>query len=76
MSPENFCYWLQGYFEIGKEETLTKEQVEEIKNHLHLVFLKLTPTVEIKPILINTQLWEDIKKSNDNLPIKPYTITC
>lgn len=43
MDHLQFCYWLQGYFEIGKPETLDKEQVQEIKNHLALVFRKVTP---------------------------------
>ncbi len=38
ITPINFCYWLQGYFEIGKTNQLTEEQVLEIKDHLHHVF--------------------------------------
>lgn len=45
MSPENFCYFLQGYFEISKSNTLTELQVQEIKNHLDLVFKKVTPNL-------------------------------
>lgn len=48
MTPENFCYWLQGYFEINQHNgrvILTSEQVDEIKNHLQLVFTKVTPTL-------------------------------
>lgn len=37
MTPENFCYWLQGYFEIGTESSLTEQQVNEIKSRLKLV---------------------------------------
>jgi hypothetical protein len=47
MTPENFTYWLKGYFEISKSRELSPEQVEEIKNHLDLVFEKVTPYVEI-----------------------------
>jgi len=43
MTPEQFCYWLQGHLEISKTKTLTGKQVEEIKNHLALVFKKVTP---------------------------------
>lgn len=43
MTPENFCYWLQGFFEISKATEMTDLQVEEIKNHLQLVFKKETP---------------------------------
>lgn len=41
MTPVNFCYWLQGFFEISevdKEITLTPEQVKMIRAHLNLVF--------------------------------------
>lgn len=47
MSPENFCYWLQGYFEIVKHidhrEGLSKEAVQVIEDHLKEVFDKRTP---------------------------------
>lgn len=41
MTPANFCYWMQGFFEItevDKEITLTPEQVKMIRAHLNLVF--------------------------------------
>jgi hypothetical protein len=43
MKAVEFCYWLQGYFEIqGKAEqrgtTLVQAQVEDIQKHLALVF--------------------------------------
>lgn len=40
MKTRDFCYWLQGFFEISgtKLETLTEEQVKMIKSHLKLVF--------------------------------------
>lgn len=41
MTPENFTYWLQGFAEIC-EQTPTKEQWEIIKEHLNLVFNKIT----------------------------------
>jgi hypothetical protein len=43
MTAENFAYWLQGFFEVSQADELTKEQVQEIKNHLELVFNKVTP---------------------------------
>lgn len=45
MTPENFCYWLQGFFEIADPKELTPEQLQEVKNHLSLVFNKVTPIV-------------------------------
>ena len=45
MSPENFCYWLQGWLEIQDPKQITEPQIKEIQNHLDLVFTKVTPTV-------------------------------
>jgi len=39
MKAIEFCYWLQGYFEIlEKNKPLTAEQAKVIKQHLQLVF--------------------------------------
>ena len=39
MNSIDFCYWLQGYFEISEETPqLSPKQIEIIKNHLNLVF--------------------------------------
>lgn len=45
MTSRDFCYWLQGYFEIREGEstvptdkTLSHHQVLTIKNHLAMVF--------------------------------------
>lgn len=42
MTPVNFCYFLQGFFEISEAEneeiSLTPEQVKMIRAHLNLVF--------------------------------------
>ncbi len=38
MTSRDFCYWLQGLFELKNPESLNKEQTKQIKNHLKLVF--------------------------------------
>ena len=38
MNSIDFCYWLQGHFEISETTELNEKQVEIIKNHLNLVF--------------------------------------
>ena len=39
MKSSEFCYWLQGFFELSdKQFDLTTSQVNIIKNHLNLVF--------------------------------------
>lgn len=37
MDSTNFCYWLQGYFEIARPVIIPMEKLEEIRNHLELV---------------------------------------
>jgi hypothetical protein len=44
MSPENFIYWLQGFYELTPEDKLTP-QMRIIKEHLALVFNKVTPDI-------------------------------
>lgn len=43
MSPENFCYWLQGFAEIAQNDTLSEKEWTIVKDHLSLVFDKKTP---------------------------------
>lgn len=43
MNPEQFCYWLKGYCELTQDNP-TPEQWKSIKEHLNLVFAKVTPT--------------------------------
>lgn len=42
MKSRDFCYWVQGYFEIlapaANSAALSAEQVQVIKNHLNMVF--------------------------------------
>ena len=43
MTPRDFCYWLQGFFEISEAgsarvEDLDSKEVEMIKTHLGYVF--------------------------------------
>ncbi|TXH08532.1 MAG: hypothetical protein E6R04_10565 [Spirochaetes bacterium] len=45
-NPTAFVFWLQGFFEISGSTTLNQEQVEVIKDHLKLVFDKVTPSHE------------------------------
>ena len=46
MTAENFAFWLQGYFELGGEN-LSPQQVQVIKDHLALVFNKVTPSYDL-----------------------------
>lgn len=50
MTPEQFCYWLQGRAELDPVPP-TPEQWQSIREHLDLVFDKVTPPIELKPPL-------------------------
>ena len=40
MKSSEFCYWLQGYFELSSGgQGLSQEQVDTVKRHLALVFV-------------------------------------
>lgn len=45
-TPEDFCHWLQGFFELRDEEPvsagLSAVQTKIIREHLALVFTKVT----------------------------------
>lgn len=38
MKGIEFCYWLNGFFDLSETDELTEEQVQVIKKHLALVF--------------------------------------
>lgn len=41
MTPESFCYWLQGFFEMHEGKVkLSSKQIRMIRDHLDLVFEK------------------------------------
>ena len=42
MTPEQFCYWLQGFAELNGEQP-TQEQWKAIRDHLQTVYHKVTP---------------------------------
>jgi hypothetical protein len=45
MSPKQFAYWLQGYAELNHGPP-SEEQWQSIREHLALVFKKVTPEIE------------------------------
>lgn len=38
MTSRDFCFWLQGFFEVSGEPKLNEAQVEIVRKHLDLVF--------------------------------------
>lgn len=40
MKSRDFCYWLQGFFELrDSDQAVTASQSESIKEHLNMVFI-------------------------------------
>jgi uncharacterized protein YfkK (UPF0435 family) len=39
MKAVEFCYWLQGLFELQEPDTLNERQTKLIKAHLNMVFV-------------------------------------
>lgn len=39
MKSVEFCYWLQGMFELSEPKELSAEQTDLIKKHLAMVFV-------------------------------------
>ena len=83
MTAEQFTYWLQGYLEIENPDNIPLNQTQIIKDHLNLVFNKVTPDRETTPTTpgvtgpYTTPLtpildWDPYKPSQTN----PYTINC
>jgi len=45
MHSRDFCYWLQGHFEMNSDDRLSTDQIRIIKNHLNLVFTNITSDI-------------------------------
>lgn len=74
MTPENFCYWLQGYMELTAPGMINSDQRKVIEEHLKLVFKKETPTYKRDPNIAPAKypfVYEEIfkpEKDENNLP--------
>ncbi len=56
MNSEQFAYWLQGFLEVANPKTLNETETAMIKEHLQLVFKKVTgPTSIVQTFPWNPQ---------------------
>jgi len=61
MTSRDFCYWLQGFFELSDQQgPLTLEQKHMIKNHLAMVFVH-----EIDPSFGDKKKQEELTKTHN-----------
>lgn len=47
MTERDFCFWLQGFVELTRGQTPDPAQWKAIREHLELVFKKVTPPVSM-----------------------------
>lgn len=67
MTPEQFCYWLRGHFELGDLHVLTEKQVIKIKAHLDSVFdNKIDSIPLLEDVVSNEEIFKKIKRSIKN----------
>lgn len=61
MTSRDFCYWLQGYFEVANPQQLSVAEVNQVKKHLALVFKH-----EIDPSYPNQEALNEIHNSGSS----------
>lgn len=72
MKATEFCYWLQGFFEISDEtKFLDEKKVQIIRNHLNLVFKH-----EIDPSYGDKKVQKELQEIHDNVSFDNLTIRC
>ena len=71
MTPEQFTYWLQGFSELNKQPP-TDLQWRIIRDHLALVFNKVTPTYHNSNIPVTNIRPMSVQPEWDNSPLNPY----
>ena len=84
MTPQEFCYWLQGYFEITREDNsssakgLTVDQMRVLKNHLALVFKhSIDPQAGNEAVQnVLNDIHSENKPGVTRPPSKPVTYRC
>ena len=73
MTSRDFCYWLQGYFEINGAGSvpMSASQVDQVRKHLALVFKH-----EIDPSAGPIEHQAELSDIHDRPPISPTATYC
>lgn len=67
MTSRDFCYWLQGLFELGYPNSLDAHQVRLIKKHLNMVFYhEIDPSFPAEQQARLTALHRDTSEDDDD----------
>lgn len=89
MTPEQFCYWLQGFAELSADAPPSPAQWKSICEHIATVFKKVTPPVvsqkdfedQIRRVVDRdtktADAWPPLTYTSPfTLGDKPLTVTC
>jgi hypothetical protein len=71
MKSRDFCFWLQGYFELTGIGELSGYQVEIVKKHLSLVFKH-----EIDPAAGNSKIQSELDKIHNPSGLEGIIARC
>lgn len=66
MTAEQFAYWLHGFTELTRGQTPDPAQWKAIREHLDLVFKKVTPQVDEVKVRVDVDT-KDAQKSVSDL---------
>jgi hypothetical protein len=69
MDAQQFAYWLQGFSELNGDAVPTEAQWKSIREHLGLVFAKVTPRLG-SPSKINPQDWNNAIQQTHLQPLR------
>ncbi len=81
MTDRDFCFWLQGFFEVANPKEMCEDQIKMVREHLNLVFehaFAPKPAAEPPPVKevpakgIAEALEEMRKQQEDPEKLKPW----
>lgn len=80
LDPKAFCYWLQGMLEGNPDMTvLTPKQLKIVREHLELVFDKMSIPAPVltqsDPVVDHEKLAKEIDRITKLFPIVEYPTT-
>jgi hypothetical protein len=68
MTPQDFAYWLKGFFELTNTKRLSETQVAMISEHLDLVFNKKTSDSDV--LEENIRLKKELEATKKELELE------
>lgn len=71
MNSIDFCFWLQGYFEISGSKEISPAQTEVVKAHLALVFVHEIDPLREKQTPATTEQLDNAHMGNAHLRPRP-----